>query len=852
MGANVLVFHLLERLMSQVAGSGPLEELVGPILVIGAAIVLRELLEMLADPLAVYFGGKGISALTEALNEKAARLEVIEFDTLEAHERLELAKQGAEAAVSMLLFFLFPVYQLTFFVMAAGYLFSLSPLLELVTPLMFAPRIASHLIHGSRYYQLERKTVPLLREFQYLERCLVDREYFKETRVLGAGTHLLTRYRNASGRFNAARWREDVRLGVIDLGLNVLVLLGYGGSFLLAALLLADGSVSVGGFAVVIYAVSRLMLMTRAVMSMLGTSYRAGATASHLLELLQLDEGRPLGDGAAGASAGNLTAREVTFTYPGSERDAVSGVDLAVDQGTTLALVGANGAGKTTLAKLLLGLYVPSAGQVTRRGVDTRDASKNEVRANTSAVFQNYQRYQMSLRENVILADVSRADDEPRLAAALAQGGVPAELWQGPDGLDVMLSREVGTHDLSLGQWQRLAIARGLFRQHDTILLDEPTASIDPLEEQAVYERFMKIAAGRTAIIVTHRLASARLADRILVLEGGRIVEDGTHEELLRSRGLYHRMFTAQAAWYERSWRPHPGVEREGSGGPELGAAVDAEDLPGDVGGAAADQEFHGAGHLERPAITGQGSILHFAGFVRYPAGQKPRGDDLARRNRVHVHVVGTQLGRQAARVLVHRRLGHTVDHLTRMSVQAGDAADVHDPPGVALHHLRCHLAARQQAGHHVAIHHGANVSQRDANGVVRRRFAGVRSHGALGADVATGVVDQNVDRPETRTDLVVQLFDRRFVGEVAVHREHLPLGLCRHFGGDCLEGVGLTEGAGRRRSGAVNRDPCAQAGQVAGNDPPDPAGRARDPGHLAGQPPGSAPITHRLVSRGR
>ena len=553
MAANVLVFFLLERVMAQVAGGGPPDELVGPILVVGAVIVLRELLELLADPLSFYFGGKGASALTAALNEKAARLEIVEFETLAAHERLELAKQGVDAAVYMLLFFLFPVNQLIFFVMAAGYLFSLSPLLALVIPLMFAPRIASHLIHGSRYYRLERKTVPLLREFQYLERCLVDREYFKETRVLGAGAHLLQRYRAAIGRYGAARWREDVRLGVIDLGLNVLVLLGYGGSFLLAALLLAGGSIGVGGFAVVIYAVSRLMMMTRAVMSMFGTSHRSSVTASHLLEFLRLDEGRPPGDSAGVATAGSLIAREVAFAYPGSDPDAVGGVDLEVGRGTTLALVGANGAGKTTLAKLLLGLYVPTAGQVTRGGLDTRETSRAAIRAATSAVFQNYQRYQMSLRDNVIMADTAAAGDESRLLRALREGGVPEELWHGPEGLDVMLSREFGTRDLSLGQWQRLAIARGLFREHDTILLDEPTASIDPLEEQAVYERFLKIAAGRTAIIVTHRLASARLADRILVLDGGRIVEDGTHEQLLARRGLYHRMFTAQAAWYART-----------------------------------------------------------------------------------------------------------------------------------------------------------------------------------------------------------------------------------------------------------------------------------------------------------
>ena len=434
MAANVLVFFLLERVMAQVAGGGRPDELVGPILVVGAVIVLRELLEMLADPLSVYFGGKGASALTAVLNEKAARLEIVEFETVAAHERLELAKQGVDAAVYMLLFFLFPLNQLIFFVMAAGYLFSLSPLLALVIPLMFVPRIASHLIHGSRYYRLERETVPLLREFQYLERCLVDREYFKETRVLGAGAHLLKRYRAAIGRYGAARWREDVRLGVIDLGLNVLVLLGYGGSFLLAALLLAGGSITVGGFAVVIYAVSRLMRMTQAVMGMLGSSYRASATASHLLEFLRLDEGRPPGGGAGVATAGSLIAREVAFAYPGSDPDAVGAVDLEVGRGTTLALVGANGAGKTTLAKLLLGLYVPTSGRVTRGGVDTRETSRAAIRAATSAVFQNYQRYQMSLRDNVIMADTTAAGDESRLLKALREGAFRRSCGTAPRG----------------------------------------------------------------------------------------------------------------------------------------------------------------------------------------------------------------------------------------------------------------------------------------------------------------------------------------------------------------------------------------------------------------------------------
>ena len=483
-GVELLVYHMLDRVLAGVTGAR-WDTIAGATVAAGVVILARELLEVASNLAHAHVAGKAIGVLTEFLSRKAARLEAIDFETLDANERVELAKAGPGGALTMLMAFLSPVSMSMLLVAAGIYLHSLAPPLALVVPFIFVPRIASHVVRGTRYYRLERRTLPMRREFQYLERCLTDREYFKETMVLGAGARLLRRYEEVLRRFGAERWREDLRVGMIDLGLGVLMLLGYGGSFVLAALLLANGSIGVGGFVVVLYAMSRFMLMTEAVMEGFGVSYP-------------------------------------------------------------------NGAGKTTLAKLLLGLFVPTGGDVVRGTVNTRDATRQDIRERTSAVFQNFQRYQMTLRDNVVLADATRAEDEQALLRALDRGGVPAELWQGAEGLDLMLSREFGTRDLSLGQWQRVAIARGLFREHDVILLDEPTASIDPLEEQAVYERFMEMAAGRTAILVTHRLGSARLADRILVMRAGRIVEDGTHRQLLERRGLYHEMFTAQSAWYRR------------------------------------------------------------------------------------------------------------------------------------------------------------------------------------------------------------------------------------------------------------------------------------------------------------
>jgi ATP-binding cassette subfamily B protein len=242
----------------------------------------------------------------------------------------------------------------------------------------------------------------------------------------------------------------------------------------------------------------------------------------------------------------------VSFTYPGAARKAVDNVTLAIRHGETVAIVGENGAGKTTLARLITGLYRPGEGEVRHGGINTQTVSAASLFKNMSAVFQKYQRDQMTLRENI---GISCADKQINEHTALdeicAQAGVDINGGSFPDGCETMLSREFDGVDLSGGEWQRVAIARGFFRAHNFILLDEPTAAIDPLEETQIYNRFAEISRGKTAVAVTHRLGSVSLADRILVMKDGKLAEQGTHAELLKAGGEYARLYKSQEQWYK-------------------------------------------------------------------------------------------------------------------------------------------------------------------------------------------------------------------------------------------------------------------------------------------------------------
>ena len=240
---------------------------------------------------------------------------------------------------------------------------------------------------------------------------------------------------------------------------------------------------------------------------------------------------------------------DVSFTYPGAEEPSLRGINLTVRSGETLAIVGPNGAGKSTLVRLLTGLYLPTGGEVLVDGVSTKELAPQALYEGVSGVFQKYQRYQMTLKENVMISDTASNSDAD-FKAALTKAELDLDPGTFPVGAETMLSREFDGVDLSGGQWQRVAVARGFYRQHNLIILDEPTAAIDPLEETRIYKQFEEMSRNKTSILVTHRLGSARVADRIVVLDNGEISAVGTHAELMDTPGLYQEMYRAQAQWY--------------------------------------------------------------------------------------------------------------------------------------------------------------------------------------------------------------------------------------------------------------------------------------------------------------
>lgn len=485
------------------------------------------------------------------INLKSAQIDPIRYEDPKCLDDMEKCGQGAVCAMSFYVTTsLLMMFYVPYFAFMALYLHHLKPALVLCLVFAFIPVMVSHVLRSSVFSELEDRAAPLRRKCSaYYEACC-GKEYGKETRTTGAFRYFKQLLEDAVRSLNDETWKAKKRSTAIDMVLKSISLAGYGGVLFLLIRYMLAGEITVGAFGAVFASIGTLFsAMEQMICAHLGgLSDNFGQIRNFIrfLEIptggkkeLEIDKEQP------------IVAEEVSFCYPNVKEPSLQGINLTIQPGEILAIVGENGAGKTTLARLLVGLYQATAGSIRIGETDLDEVSYHTRFRNVSGIFQRYQRYALTLRDNIRISDFGHGD-EGKIPKLISENHIECnDETIYPEGLDTMLSREFDGVELSGGQWQRIAIARGFYRDSKIMILDEPTASIDPIEESAIYEKFAEAARGKTAIIITHRLASAKMADRIIVMQGGRIVETGNHQELMRKKGVYEAMYTAQAKWYQ-------------------------------------------------------------------------------------------------------------------------------------------------------------------------------------------------------------------------------------------------------------------------------------------------------------
>ncbi len=410
------------------------------------------------------------------------------------------------------------------------------------------------LLYSQQLYAWQRRRTSAERQASYIQLLLTNEAHAKEIRLFNLGELFIQRYRDLRTNLRNERMRLVKHRSRNELITQSVGTLATFGALAFIAYQTARGTLTLGDLVMYYQAFQRGQTYLQNVVGGLASLYEDSLFLTNLYEFLDLQprivepsSPRPL----PMPLRQGIAFENVCFGYGASDRPVLDDITLTIRPGEHIALVGANGAGKTTLVKLLCRLYDPSAGRIMLDGVDLREFNTTDLRRQISVVFQDYAHYQLSARENIWLGNTAIPPDDGKIAEAAQLAGADALIGSLPHGYDTRLGNWFDDgHELSIGQWQKVALARAFLRDAQILVLDEPTSALDAAAEYEVFQQFRHLANGRATILISHRFSTVRMADRIYLLANGRITEAGSHAELMLLGGEYARLFELQAGNY--------------------------------------------------------------------------------------------------------------------------------------------------------------------------------------------------------------------------------------------------------------------------------------------------------------
>lgn len=526
-------------------------------LLVGAELVLAILGDALLRGINLcdsLLGDQFTNHVSVRMMEHANRLDLVAFEDPVFYDKMERARRQTTGRLGMLASLAGLCQQsITLISLSVGIIW-FSPLLFGLLIVSVVPAFFGETRFAMLAYSLLYRWTPERRELDYLRMLGASNASAKEVKIFGLGPHLIDRARKLFERFYQENRELATRRALTGTALSVLPTAGYYSAYAFILYRTISGLLTVGDLSFLTAAFARSRSLTEQIFATFSGIAEQALFVEDLFDFLRTEPSiaskpnaipgpRPIRKG--------YEFRNVSFSYPGSSKLVLDRINLEVGAGERIALIGENGAGKTTLVKLLARLYDPTEGTILLDGVDLRDYDVDDLRREIGVIFQDYMRYDMRVTENIGFGRIEALHDASRIGNAARKGYAEPLIDSLPNGYDQMLGRRFeGGVDLSAGQWQKIALSRAYMRDAQLLILDEPTATLDARAEYEVFQRFAELTAGKMAVLISHRFSTVRMAHRILVLEHGKILESGSHDELLELEGRYAELFEIQAAGY--------------------------------------------------------------------------------------------------------------------------------------------------------------------------------------------------------------------------------------------------------------------------------------------------------------